>query len=76
MGPEFFQTLLGRKFYEHDFPELVRQLARLNNNLERITSALPAQPERGEKCKLPLGEFPPDRGDGICAACGYAVEDH
>jgi hypothetical protein len=26
---------MRHKFYEHDFPELVCQLARLNDNLER-----------------------------------------
>lgn len=76
MGPEFFQTLMGRKFYEHDVPEIGRQLARLNDNLERIAATLPIRSKRNEKCELPPGEFPPDRGDGVCAACGYAVEDH
>lgn len=80
-GPEFFQTLMGHKFYERDFPELVRQLARLNDNLERIAVALPridwkAARLKREKCELPPGKYPPDRGDGICVACGYAVEDH
>ncbi len=35
---EFFQTRMGRTFYEHTVPELVRQLVRLNANLERITT--------------------------------------
>ncbi len=35
---EFFQTRMGRTFYEHTAPELVRQLERLNANLERITN--------------------------------------
>jgi hypothetical protein len=39
-GPEFFQTLMGRKFYEHDVPEIGRQLTRLNENLERLTVVL------------------------------------
>lgn len=34
MGPQFFQTGMGKKFYEGDFPELIRQLKRLNDNLE------------------------------------------
>lgn len=33
-GPEFFQTPMGRRFYEHTMPELVRQLERLNDALE------------------------------------------
>lgn len=33
-GPEFFQTKMGRMFYEGTMPELVRQIKRLNDNLE------------------------------------------
>ncbi|MBP8982257.1 MAG: hypothetical protein KBG19_04400 [Bacteroidales bacterium] len=32
---QFFQTMMGKKFYEGDFPELLRQLKRLNDNLEK-----------------------------------------
>jgi hypothetical protein len=32
---EFFQTVMGKQFYEGTMPELVRQLRRLNDNLER-----------------------------------------
>ena len=28
--PKFFQTRMGQRFYEHTTPELVNQLARLN----------------------------------------------
>ena len=35
---EFFQTRMGRTYFEHTVPELVRQLERLNDNLERITT--------------------------------------
>lgn len=28
-GPEFWQTMLGRKFYDHDVPELTKSLNRL-----------------------------------------------
>ena len=34
---EFFLTRMGKTFYEHTVPELVRQLQRLNENLERLT---------------------------------------
>lgn len=34
MGPEFYQTGLGRKFYEVDVPELVKQMARIAAALE------------------------------------------
>ncbi len=39
MSVEFFQTRLGRQFYEHTMPELVRQLERLNELLERLVAA-------------------------------------
>ena len=33
---EFFLTRMGRTYYEHTLPELVRQLQRLNENLEQL----------------------------------------
>ncbi|WP_141621265.1 hypothetical protein [Myxococcus sp. AB036A] len=35
-GPAFFQTYMGQRFYETTMPQLVRQLGRLNDNLERL----------------------------------------
>ncbi len=35
----FFQTRMGHTFYEHTVPELVRQLERLNDLLERLVTA-------------------------------------
>ncbi len=32
----FFQTRMGQRFYENTMPELVRQLTRLNDLLERL----------------------------------------
>lgn len=32
-GPQFFETRVGRQFYEVTMPELVRQIARLNDLL-------------------------------------------
>ncbi|CAM4543445.1 hypothetical protein [Myxococcus xanthus] len=59
-GPAFFQTYMGQRFYETTMPQLVRQLGRLNDNLERLvtvaeqlagqkqsTSAEPVQPTPG-----------------------------
>ena len=37
--PKFFQTRMGQRFYEHSVPELVRQLERLNELLERLLAA-------------------------------------
>ena len=34
--PKFFQTRMGQRFYEAKMPELVAQLARLNDVLEKI----------------------------------------
>ncbi|NOJ81592.1 hypothetical protein [Myxococcus xanthus] len=38
-GPSFFQTYMGKRFYESTMPQLVRQLTRLNDNLERLVAA-------------------------------------
>ena len=37
---EFFQTAMGRTFYEHTMPAIARELARLNGLLERVASAM------------------------------------
>ncbi len=42
---KFFQTRMGQRFYEGTAPELVKQLARLNELLERLVAAQ----ERREK---------------------------
>ena len=44
--PKFFQTRMGHTYYEHTVPELVRQLARLNELLERLIAA--QKPEKGD----------------------------
>lgn len=36
----FHATRMGRQFYEHTLPELVRQLQRLNEVLGRLAEAL------------------------------------
>ena len=35
----FFKTRMGHRFYEHTVPELVRQLERLNELLDRLVAA-------------------------------------
>lgn len=35
---QFFQTRTGQRFYESTMPEMVRQIARLNDLLERIAA--------------------------------------
>ncbi len=34
----FYKTRMGHRFYEHTAPELVRQLVRLNELLERLVA--------------------------------------
>ena len=36
MSVQFFQTGMGKTFYEHTMPELVKQLERLNELLARL----------------------------------------
>ena len=40
----FHQTRMGRDFYDRTVPELVRQLTRLNELLERVVAALDTRP--------------------------------
>ena len=47
MSVEFFQTRMGRQFYEGTVPELVKQLARLNDLLERLV-AVQERPQVGD----------------------------
>ena len=40
-GVNFHNTRMGHRFFEHTVPELVRQIARLNNLMERLVDRLP-----------------------------------
>lgn len=40
MSIQFWQTPMGKRFYEHTLPELVREVTRLNNNLEKLVCTL------------------------------------
>jgi hypothetical protein len=42
---EFFRTQMGHRFYESTMPSLVRELARLNANLERLLAVVEREPE-------------------------------
>jgi hypothetical protein len=35
-GPQFYQTPMGRRFYEHTMPELVAQLARVGDAVQAL----------------------------------------
>lgn len=41
-GPEFFQTGMGRKFYESDVPRSAEALERIAKALERIAAKMEA----------------------------------
>jgi len=36
---QFFQTRMGRTFYEHTMPELVREIKKLNELLQKLIEA-------------------------------------
>ncbi len=57
-GPEFFQTPMGKRFYEHTLPELVKQLGRLADLGERALPLVeavvrPAQPRASASPESP-----------------------
>src|SRR5690606_16226820 len=60
MSSDFFRTRMGQTFYEATMPSLVRELARLNQNLERLVAiaekqeAKPAEP-------VPVATAPEER---------------
>jgi len=37
---QFFQTAMGRTFFEYTMPELVRELKKLNANLEKVSTQM------------------------------------
>jgi hypothetical protein len=41
---DFHRTVMGHRFYEGTMPELVAQLRRLNDNLERLIRTGHAEP--------------------------------
>jgi hypothetical protein len=44
-GPQFFETLMGRRWYEATAPKIADQLERLNGNLEMLVTELRLQRE-------------------------------
>ncbi len=49
-GPPFYRTVMGHRFYDATVPNLVAQLARLNDNLERLLKVMEGRhaPEEDE----------------------------
>jgi len=54
----FYKTAMGRDFYDRNMPMLVKQLARLNDNLEKLIK----QNEPKPKEELPYAEPRDDGG--------------
>ncbi|NOJ81081.1 hypothetical protein [Myxococcus xanthus] len=52
-GPAFFQTYMGQRFYESTMPGLVRELKRLNDNMERLVAVAD---QLAGKTQSPSGE--------------------
>ena len=48
-GPEFFQTGMGRQFFESTVPQLVRQLAALNEHLGQLVAGAQQQQVEDER---------------------------
>ena len=46
---EFFRTQMGHRFYESTMPSLVRELARLNANLERLLAVVERETEKADE---------------------------
>lgn len=46
---EFYRTVAGRKFFDADVPSFLRQLERLNDNLEKLTEAVGRRSLTGEQ---------------------------
>lgn len=62
---EFFRTIMGQRFYETTMPTLVRELARLNANLEAVLVRL------SPPSTAPGQSGPPT---GACPRCGSPLE--
>jgi hypothetical protein len=45
----FYRTQMGHRFYEATAPSLVRELARLNDNLERLVALVARDTQTGDR---------------------------
>jgi len=55
-GPKFHETRMGQRFYERTMPELVRQLERLNDLLEKQTRRDDAASDSQDREEPPRGQ--------------------
>jgi hypothetical protein len=49
MGANFFQTIMGKKFYEGDVPKIVRALEKIGKELERANDLKEEELENAKK---------------------------
>lgn len=64
-GPEFFQTIMGRKFFDADVPRAIRALEQIADALEQIGEAL--QHIAAEEYPVEVPEsIEPKVGEQIC----------
>lgn len=54
--PEFCQTRMGQVFYEGTMPALVRELKRLNDNLEKLIEIQKPE-EKCQRCGKPMSNM-------------------
>ena len=55
---DFYRTQMGHRFFESTLPALVRELARLNDNIEKLTAALGREPRAAEPAHQSQPEEP------------------
>lgn len=60
MSSDFFRTRMGHTFYESTMPSLVRELGRLNDNLERLV-AIVEKPAAPPAAPAPVAPTPEER---------------
>ena len=62
----FYRTIMGQRFYEATMPSLVRELSRLNTNVERLVAAVerlaPAPAQAPAPAPAPAREGENDKG--------------
>lgn len=61
-GPEFFLTGMGRMFFEGTMPSLVRELKKLNQNLEKLIELQQGE-EKCQRCGSPMSNKGLCRGE-------------
>jgi hypothetical protein len=63
-GPQFFETRMGRQYYEVTLPELVRQLHRLNDLLALGVEQMEQNAKAKDDGGSPDGPAPTTSGQG------------